>query len=233
MEIVKFENVSKIYETGDHVLKALDEVDLTLEKGQFIVILGPSGAGKSTLLNLLGGLDVPTKGKIIVDGTDISKLNSNQLAEYRAMKVGFIFQFYNLIPTLTVLENVSLVNEISKDHLDAKTMLDEFGLLDHINNFPSELSGGEQQRVSIARALAKNPQRVLCDEPTGSLDSQTGVMVLRLLKSMCANYGKTVVVVTHNQNISKIADTIIRVKNGKIKSYEANKTPMSVEEVEW
>lgn len=233
MEIVKFENVSKIYETGDHVLKALDEVDLTLEKGQFIVILGPSGAGKSTLLNLLGGLDVPTKGKIIVDGTDISKLNSNQLAEYRAMKVGFIFQFYNLIPTLTVLENVSLVNEISKDHLDAKTMLDEVGLLDHINNFPSELSGGEQQRVSIARALAKNPQIVLCDEPTGALDSQTGVMVLRLLKSMCANYGKTVVVVTHNQNISKIADTIIRVKNGKIKSYEANKTPMSVEEVEW
>ncbi len=233
MEIVKFENVSKMYETGDHVLKALDEVDLTLEKGQFIVILGPSGAGKSTLLNLLGGLDVPTKGKIIVDGTDISKLNSNQLAEYRAMKVGFIFQFYNLIPTLTVLENVSLVNEISKDHLDAKTMLDEVGLLDHINNFPSELSGGEQQRVSIARALAKNPQIVLCDEPTGALDSQTGVMVLRLLKSMCANYGKTVVVVTHNQNIAKIADTIIRVKNGKIKSYEANKTPMSVEEVEW
>lgn len=233
MEIVKFENVSKIYETGDHVLKALDEVDLTLEKGQFIVILGPSGAGKSTLLNLLGGLDVPTKGKIIVDGTDISKLNSNQLAEYRAMKVGFIFQFYNLIPTLTVLENVSLVNEISKDHLDAKTMLDEVGLLDHINNFPSELSGGEQQRVSIARALAKNSQIVLCDEPTGALDSQTGVMVLRLLKSMCANYGKTVVVVTHNQNIAKIADTIIRVKNGKIKSYEANKTPMSVEEVEW
>lgn len=233
MEIVKFENVSKIYETGDHVLKALDEVDLTLEKGQFIVILGPSGAGKSTLLNLLGGLDVPTKGKIIVDGTDISKLNSNQLAEYRAMKVGFIFQFYNLIPTLTVLENVSLVNEISKDHLDAKTMLDEVGLLDHINNFPSELSGGEQQRVSIARALAKNPQIVLCDEPTGALDSQTGVMVLRLLKSMCANYGKTVVVVTHNQNIAKIADTIIRVKNGKIKSYEANKTPMSVEEVDW
>lgn len=233
MKIVKFENVSKIYETGDHVLKALDEVDLTLEKGQFIVILGPSGAGKSTLLNLLGGLDVPTKGKIIVDGTDISKLNSNQLAEYRAMKVGFIFQFYNLIPTLTVLENVSLVNEISKDHLDAKTMLDEVGLLDHINNFPSELSGGEQQRVSIARALAKNPQIVLCDEPTGALDSQTGVMVLRLLKSMCANYGKTVVVVTHNQNIAKIADTIIRVKNGKIKSYEANKTPMSVEEVEW
>lgn len=233
MEIVKFENVSKIYETGDHVLKALDEVDLTLEKGQFIVILGPSGAGKSTLLNLLGGLDVPTKGKIIVDGTDISKLNSNQLAEYRAMKVGFIFQFYNLIPTLTVLENVSLVNEISKDHLDAKTMLGEVGLLDHINNFPSELSGGEQQRVSIARALAKNPQIVLCDEPTGALDSQTGVMVLRLLKSMCANYGKTVVVVTHNQNIAKIADTVIRVKNGKIKSYEANKTPMSVEEVEW
>ena len=155
MSIIEFQNVSRVYTTGDHELKALDDVSLNIEQGKFVVILGPSGAGKSTLLNLLGGLDTPTNGKIIVDGNDIANLNSDQLAEYRASKVGFIFQFYNLIPTLTVLENISLVNEISKDHLDAKQILDGVGLLDHANNFPSELSGGEQQRVSIARALAK------------------------------------------------------------------------------
>ena len=196
-------------------------------------IVGENGAGKSTLLNLLGGLDTPTNGKIIVDGNDIANLNSDQLAEYRASKVGFIFQFYNLIPTLTVLENISLVNEISKDHLDAKQILDGVGLLDHANNFPSELSGGEQQRVSIARALAKNPKIVLCDEPTGALDSKTGVMILKLLKDMCDKYQKTIIVVTHNQNIAKIADVIVRVKNGKIKSYEEQEKPQSIEEVEW
>lgn len=163
----------------------------------------------------------------------IANLNSDQLAEYRASKVGFIFQFYNLIPTLTVLENISLVNEISKDHLDAKQILDGVGLLDHANNFPSELSGGEQQRVSIARALAKNPKIVLCDEPTGALDSKTGVMILKLLKDMCDKYQKTIIVVTHNQNIAKIADVIVRVKNGKIKSYEEQEKPQSIEEVEW
>lgn len=233
MSIIEFQNVSRVYTTGDHELKALDDVSLNIEQGKFIVILGPSGAGKSTLLNLLGGLDTPTNGKIIVDGNDIANLNSDQLAEYRASKVGFIFQFYNLIPTLTVLENISLVNEISKDHLDAKQILDGVGLLDHANNFPSELSGGEQQRVSIARALAKNPKIVLCDEPTGALDSKTGVMILKLLKDMCDKYQKTIIVVTHNQNIAKIADVIVRVKNGKIKSYEEQEKPQSIEEVEW
>lgn len=233
MSIIEFQNVSRVYTTGDHELKALDDVSLNIEQGKFVVFLGPSGAGKSTLLNLLGGLDTPTNGKIIVDGNDIANLNSDQLAEYRASKVGFIFQFYNLIPTLTVLENISLVNEISKDHLDAKQILDGVGLLDHANNFPSELSGGEQQRVSIARALAKNPKIVLCDEPTGALDSKTGVMILKLLKDMCDKYQKTIIVVTHNQNIAKIADVIVRVKNGKIKSYEEQEKPQSIEEVEW
>lgn len=233
MEIIKFEHVSKIYGDGDHELKALDDVDLTLEQGKFIVILGPSGAGKSTLLNLLGGLDVPTSGKIIVDGKDIATLNNDELANYRASKVGFIFQFYNLIPTLTVLENVSLINEIAPDVIDAKKVLNDVGLGDHLNNFPSELSGGEQQRVSIARALAKNPQIILCDEPTGALDSKTGVMILKLLLDSAKNSGKTVVVVTHNQNIARIADVVIRVKNGKIQSYENIQNPLKVEEVDW
>ena len=233
MKIVKFEHISKIYGDGGHELKALDDVDLTLEQGKFIVILGPSGAGKSTLLNLLGGLDVPTSGKIIVDAKDIATLNNDELANYRASKVGFIFQFYNLIPTLTVLENVSLINEIAPDVIDAKKVLNDVGLGDHLNNFPSELSGGEQQRVSIARALAKNPQIILCDEPTGALDSKTGVMILKLLLDSAKNSGKTVVVVTHNQNIARIADVVIRVKNGKIQSYENIQNPLKVEEVDW
>ncbi len=233
MAIVKLENVSRVYESGDHLLKALDEVNLTLNEGKFVVVLGPSGAGKSTLLNLLGGLDSPTSGKIVVCGKDISKLSRDELADYRAETVGFVFQFYNLIPTLTVKENVALVSEIAKNAFPAEKMIEEVGLKDHLNNFPSELSGGEQQRVSIARALAKNPKILLCDEPTGALDSETGVLVLKLLLSMAKNYGKTIIVVTHNQNIAKMADVVVKVKNGKIKSVEENSSPMSADEVDW
>lgn len=233
MAIVEFNNVTRIYQSGDHEQRALDGVNLSLDEGKFIVILGPSGAGKSTLLNMLGGLDSPTSGTITVNGKDISALTNNELADYRASTVGLVFQFYNLIPTLTVQENVALVQNIAPDALDAKQMLSEVGLTDHIKNFPSELSGGEQQRVSIARALAKNPKILLCDEPTGALDSETGVMVLKLLLSMARNYGKTIVIVTHNQNIAKMADVVICVKNGKIKSCEEQQNPMSADEVEW
>ena len=233
MSIVELKNVSRVYTSGDHELKALDGVDLTLERGKFVVVLGPSGAGKSTLLNLLGGLDTPTSGKIVVDGTDISTLSGDDLAKYRAEKVGFVFQFYNLIPTLTVKENVALVKEIAKNAFPAEKLLEEVGLSDHLNNFPSELSGGEQQRVSIARALSKNPEIVLCDEPTGALDSETGVTVLKLLLKMAKNYGKTIIIVTHNQNIAKMADFVVRVKNGKIKSVENVEAPLTADQVEW
>lgn len=233
MSMVELQNVSRVYVSGEHELLALDHVDLKLDEGKFIVILGPSGAGKSTLLNLLGGLDTPTEGKIIVQGKDISKLSGDELADYRASTVGFIFQFYNLIPTLTVHENVKLVGEIVPDMLSATQMLEEVGLSDHLKNFPSELSGGEQQRVSIARALAKNPKILLCDEPTGALDSETGVLVLKLLLKMAREYKKTIVIVTHNQNIAKMADVVIHVKNGKIRSYEEQTAPASADEIEW
>lgn len=233
MAAIEFKDVSRVYKIGDHELKALDSASFTLDEGKFAVILGPSGAGKSTLLNMLGGLDSPTSGTITVNGKDISALTNNELADYRAATVGFVFQFYNLIPTLTVYENVALIKDISKNSIDAKKTISEVGLYDHLNSFPTELSGGEQQRVSIARAIAKNPKILLCDEPTGALDSETGVLVLKLLLSMAKNYAKTVVLVTHNQNIAKMADVIIRVKNGKIKSCEEQHTPVSVDEVEW
>ena len=233
MSIVEFKNVTKIYTSGDHELRALDGVNLSLEEGKFIVVLGPSGAGKSTLLNLLGGLDSPTSGTITVGGTDISLYSSDQLARYRATTVGFVFQFYNLIPTLTVYENVALVKQISENALSAREMIERVGLSDHLTQFPAQLSGGEQQRVSIARALAKNPRILLCDEPTGALDSETGVKVLKLLLSMARDFGKTIVIVTHNQNIARMADVVVRVKNGKIRSCEAQANPLSAEEVDW
>jgi len=233
MSIVEFKDVTRVYASGEHELKALDGVNLSLDEGKFIVILGPSGAGKSTLLNLLGGLDSPTSGTITVCGKDISTLSQDELADYRAATVGFVFQFYNLIPTLTVYENIALVKEIAPEALDPYKMLEEVGLSDHAKNFPAELSGGEQQRVSIARALAKNPKILLCDEPTGALDSRTGVLVLKLLLSMAKNYGKTIVIVTHNQNIAKMADVVIHVKNGKIQSCEEQANPLGVEEVDW
>lgn len=233
MALVQLDNVTRIYTSGDHELRALDGVSLTLEEGKFVVILGPSGAGKSTLLNLLGGLDSPTVGTITVDGRDISKLTDDQLADYRAATVGFVFQFYNLIPTLTVYENVQLVKEISPKALDPEEMIARVGLSDHRNNFPAELSGGEQQRISIARALCKNPRILLCDEPTGALDSQTGSMVLQLLQDMARDYGKTVVVVTHNQAIAQMADLVIRVKNGRLRSMEVQDHPLRANEVEW
>ena len=233
MGIVQFKNVTKTYKAGDHEQNALADVDLELDEGKFVVILGPSGAGKSTFLNLLGGLDNPSGGQIIVDGTDISTLSSDELADYRAAKVGFIFQSYNLIPTLTVLENVSLVEEIAPDHMSPEELLEEVGLSDHSSQFPHELSGGEQQRVSICRALAKNPTILLCDEPTGALDSETGVVVLRLLLKMARDYGKTIIIVTHNQNIARMADVVIRIRSGRVTSIDEQPEPLAVDEVEW
>ena len=233
MSIIEFKNVSKLYTAGGNEHKALDNVSFNLEEAKMVVILGPSGAGKSTLLNLLGGLDTPSLGTIIVDGKDISEYDDDELSEYRAKKVGFVFQSYNLIPTLTVEENVALVKEISPDALSTSEMLSDVGLSGHLKKFPTELSGGEQQRVSIARALAKNPKILLCDEPTGALDSETGVVVLKVLLNMAKTYKKTIIVVTHNQNIAKIADTVLHVKSGRIKSIEEQPSPCSIEEVDW
>ena len=233
MAIVEFKEVSRVYRNGEHEQRALDHVNLSLEEGKFIVVLGPSGAGKSTLLNLLGGLDSPTEGTITVNGRDISTLTPNELAEYRAASVGFVFQSYNLIPTLTVIENVALVKEIAPNPLSSHDMLKAVGLEDHIHQFPSELSGGEQQRVSIARALCKNPALLLCDEPTGALDSKTGEQVLELLTRLCREYRTTVVIITHNASIAPLGNRIVRLKNGQIQEVVINQHPIRVEDIQW
>ena len=234
-ELISFKNVQKTYIVGEKKFNALGEVRFNINKGEFVVILGPSGAGKSTLLNLLGGMDKVTSGKIKVGNEEISDYSDNELTKYRANNVGFIFQFYNILPTLTVLENVELVKDIVKSPKSAKKILRDVGLEKHYNKFPNQLSGGEQQRVSIARAIAKDPLLLLCDEPTGALDSKTGVEVLKLLKNQCdANNGEnTVVIVTHNSLIASIADRVIKLKNGKIESNEVNNYPKDIDEVEW
>ena len=234
-ELISFKNVKKTYTVGEKKYNALDGVDFTINKGEFVVILGPSGAGKSTLLNLLGGMDKVTSGTIKIGDEVISNYNDRELTNYRSENVGFIFQFYNILPTLTVLENVQLVNEIVKKPKNAKKILKDVGLEKHYNKFPNQLSGGEQQRVSIARAIAKDPLLLLCDEPTGALDSKTGVEVLKLLKKQCdSNNGEnTVVIVTHNSLIAEIADRVIRLKNGKVESNEINKKSKDIDEVVW
>ena len=229
---IKLEKVKKSYIVGEKEFKALDGVDLNINKGEFVVILGPSGAGKSTLLNLLGGMDKVTSGKIIIDNEEISKYSDKELTEFRANDIGFIFQFYNIMPTLTVIENVELVKDVTKDTKDAKEVLKSVGLSKHMNKFPSELSGGEQQRVSIARAVMKNPKLLLCDEPTGALDSNTGKEVLKLLRNQCDN-DTTVILVTHNSLIAEIADKVIHIKNGLIDKVDINNKPKDIDEVKW
>ena len=229
---IKFKNVKKTYIVGEKKFEALDGVDLEINKGEFVVILGPSGAGKSTLLNLLGGMDKVTSGSIEIAGNEISKYNDKELTNYRAEEVGFIFQFYNIMPTLTVLENVNLIKDVTTTSKKANDVLKSVGLFKHKNKFPQELSGGEQQRVSIARAIMKEPKVLLCDEPTGALDSKTGVEVLKLLKEQ-SNNDTTVIIVTHNSLIADIADRIIRIKNGKVESNEINKHPKNIDEVKW
>ena len=231
--MIEFENVYKIYKIGEHELRALDNISLKIDKGEFVVILGPSGAGKSTFLNLLGGLDTASCGKIVVDGQDIVNYNDDELTKYRAKSVGVIFQFYNLIPNLTAKENVEMMQDITGIDVDGNRVLDSVGLTGHGNQFPAQLSGGEQQRVSIARALEKEPAMLLCDEPTGALDSNTGVLILSLLQNMCHEKDTTVVIVTHNSNLAEAADKLIRIKNGKIEEITINENPKDVKEIEW
>ncbi|MBQ8891641.1 MAG: ABC transporter ATP-binding protein [Bacilli bacterium] len=229
---IELKNVKKTYKIGDQKFNALDGINLEINMGEFVVILGPSGAGKSTLLNLLGGMDKATSGDIYIGENNIAKYNDRQLTRYRANDVGFIFQFYNIMPTLTVLENINLIKDVTNTSLDSNEVLKSVGLLKHADKFPGELSGGEQQRVSIARAIMKNPKVLLCDEPTGALDSKTGVDVLKLLKKQ-SDSDTTVIIVTHNSLISEIADRVIRIKNGKVESNEKNIHPKNIDEVKW
>ncbi len=231
--LVEFDDVVKVYGEGEGKQTAVDHVSFTIDEGEFVVILGQSGAGKSTILNMLGGMDTPTQGSITVAGRQISSMNDRQLGSYRAEVIGFIFQFYNLLPSLTAYENIALTKSIVKNAADAGELLDMVGLTKCRNKFPAQMSGGEQQRVSIARALAKNPKILLGDEPTGALDSKTGVIVLELLQKLCRENKKTVIIVTHNSDIAKCANKVIRMKNGKIKDITVNEKPLDVKEVEW
>ena len=231
--LVQFQDVVKTYGSGEALQKAVDHVSFEINEGEFVVILGQSGAGKSTVLNMLGGMDQPTEGRVLVDGKEVSAMNDRQLGAYRADVIGFIFQFYNLLPSLTAYENIALTKSIVKNARDAEELLHLVGL-DHCRDkFPAQMSGGEQQRVSIARALAKNPKILLGDEPTGALDSETGIVVLELLQELCRKEKKTVILVTHNADIAKCADRVIRMKNGKIREIQMNANPLPVKEVEW
>ncbi|MCD8915308.1 ABC transporter ATP-binding protein [Staphylococcus simulans] len=233
MAYIELEHYSKIFGSGDQEVRANDDISFTLEKGQLMVIVGASGAGKSTLLNTLGGMDTATEGKVIINGTDIAKFTEKQLTTYRRNAIGFVFQFYNLIPNLTTLENVELASELSKKALDAKDTLKRVGLEKRQNNFPSQLSGGEQQRASIARAVAKNPDLLLCDEPTGALDYKTGKTILQVLQDLSHKDGKTVIIVTHNAALKDMADHVIEIFDGKIKEDYINEHPQPISEIEY
>ena len=230
---VTFEDVSKVYHSGEIEIRAVDHISFTIEKGEFCVIVGPSGAGKTTVLNMLGGMDACSGGTITVDGTRVSGFNARQLTTYRRHDIGFVFQFYNLVPNLTALENVELAAQICPDSLDAEQTLRQVGLGERLGNFPAQLSGGEQQRVSIARALAKNPKLLLCDEPTGALDYKTGKQILQLLQDTCRKQGITVIIITHNSALAPMADRLIRFKNGRVESETVQQNPVPIETIEW
>ena len=232
-DYVRLREVKKIYKMGEVEIAAADGIDFSVGKGEFAVVVGASGAGKTTVLNILGGMDTATSGEVIVDGNDITTYNTKQLTAYRRDDIGFVFQFYNLVPNLTALENVELALQICKDPLDAMAVLEDVGLGERAANFPAQLSGGEQQRVSIARALAKNPKLLLCDEPTGALDYNTGKAILKLLQDTCRKKGMTVILITHNSAIAPMADRMIKIKNGKVSKVTLNENPISVETIEW